>query len=69
MQEYLDYIGDHCLAQGLTIAVAESVTAGYLQVCFSRATGATQFFQGGITAYNRPESKAPGCRAYSRNIF
>ena len=52
MQEYLDYIGDHCLAQGLTIAVAESVTAGYLQVCFSRATGATQFFQGGITAYN-----------------
>jgi PncC family amidohydrolase len=52
MQEYLDYICDHCLAQGLTIAVAESVTAGCLQVHFSRATGATQFFQGGITAYN-----------------
>ncbi|HEY0609494.1 MAG TPA: CinA family protein [Chitinophaga sp.] len=52
MQEYLDYICDHCLAQGLTIAVAESVTAGYLQVYFSRATGATQFFQGGITTYN-----------------
>jgi len=52
MQEYLDYICDHCLAKGLTIAVAESVTAGYLQVHFSRATGATGFFQGGITAYN-----------------
>lgn len=52
MQEYLDYICDHCLAHGLTMAVAESVTAGYLQVHFSRATGATKFFQGGITAYN-----------------
>jgi PncC family amidohydrolase len=52
VQEHLDYICDHCLAQGLTIAVAESVTAGYLQIHFSRATGATQFFQGGITAYN-----------------
>lgn len=52
MQEQLDYICDLCLAQGLTIAVAESVTAGYLQVYFSRATGATRFFQGGITAYN-----------------
>lgn len=52
MQEQFDHICDLCLAQGLTIAVAESVTAGYLQVYFSRATGATQFFQGGITAYN-----------------
>jgi PncC family amidohydrolase len=34
------------------MAVAESVTAGYLQVHLSRTTGATQFFQGGITAYN-----------------
>jgi PncC family amidohydrolase len=52
IQEYLNYIGDHCEAQGLTIAVAESVTAGYLQIHFSKATGATHFFQGGITAYN-----------------
>lgn len=50
--EYLDYICDYCEAQGLTIAVAESVTAGYLQIHFSRAAGATRFFQGGITAYN-----------------
>lgn len=52
MQEQLDFICEHCQANGLTIAVAESVTAGYLQVHFSRAAGATQFFQGGITAYN-----------------
>lgn len=35
-----------------TLAVAESVTAGQLQVAFSLAEGATQIFQGGITAYN-----------------
>jgi PncC family amidohydrolase len=35
-----------------TVAVAESVTAGQLQVAFSLAEGATQIFQGGITAYN-----------------
>lgn len=35
-----------------TLAVAESVTAGQLQVAFSLAAGATQIFQGGITAYN-----------------
>jgi len=52
IEEYLDHICDHCQSQGLTIAVAESVTAGYLQLYFSRASGATRFFQGGITAYN-----------------
>jgi len=35
-----------------TLAVAESVTAGQLQVAFSLADGATQILQGGITAYN-----------------
>ena len=35
-----------------TIAVAESVTSGNLQVAFSLATNATLFFQGGITTYN-----------------
>ncbi|GAA0533050.1 CinA family protein [Chitinophaga japonensis] len=52
MQSPITFIHDHCLANGLTIAVAESVTAGYLQMLLSRAAGATQFFQGGITAYN-----------------
>ncbi|ACU62482.1 CinA family protein [Chitinophaga pinensis] len=35
-----------------TLAIAESVTAGQLQVAFSLADGATQILQGGITAYN-----------------
>ena len=36
----------------LTIAVAESVTAGLLQAALASATDASSFFQGGITAYN-----------------
>ncbi|QJB30686.1 CinA family protein [Chitinophaga oryzae] len=35
-----------------TLAVAESVTAGMLQVAFSSADKASEFFQGGITTYN-----------------
>jgi PncC family amidohydrolase len=35
-----------------TVAVAESVTSGHLQVAFSLAMEASQYFQGGITAYN-----------------
>lgn len=35
-----------------TVAVAESVTAGLLQFSFSTFADASQFFQGGITAFN-----------------
>jgi nicotinamide-nucleotide amidase len=35
-----------------TIAAAESVTSGLLQAALSSADNASQFFQGGITAYN-----------------
>ncbi|MBC9929206.1 CinA family protein [Chitinophaga qingshengii] len=35
-----------------SLAVAESVTAGILQVAFSSADKAAEYFQGGITAYN-----------------
>jgi nicotinamide-nucleotide amidase len=45
-------IKDYLLAHKESIAVAESVTSGHLQAAFSLADGATQFFQGGITAYN-----------------
>jgi nicotinamide-nucleotide amidase len=34
------------------VAVAESVTSGYLQAAFASAELAMQFFEGGITAYN-----------------
>ncbi len=36
----------------LTIAVAESVTSGYLQAILSSGLQAAKFYQGGITAYN-----------------
>jgi len=35
-----------------TFSVAESVTSGHIQAAFSLAKEASQFFQGGITAYN-----------------
>ncbi|HEY8936576.1 MAG TPA: nicotinamide-nucleotide amidohydrolase family protein [Cyclobacteriaceae bacterium] len=35
-----------------TISVAESVTAGHLQLALSLGENARQYFQGGITAYN-----------------
>ena len=35
-----------------TVAVAESVTAGFLQAAIAQAEEASTFFQGGITAYN-----------------
>ncbi len=38
--------------QQLTLSVAESVTAGYIQFLCSSAPEATSFFQGGITVYN-----------------
>jgi PncC family amidohydrolase len=45
-------IGKTLKEQDQTIAVAESVTAGQLQVALSLADKAMEFFQGGITAYN-----------------
>lgn len=48
----LDIIAKHLVKRGETLAVAESVTSGNLQAALSLATKATEFFQGGITAYN-----------------
>jgi PncC family amidohydrolase len=45
-------IKDHMLRHKQTLAVAESVTSGHLQAALSLADGASEFFQGGITAYN-----------------
>jgi nicotinamide-nucleotide amidase len=35
-----------------TLSVAESVTAGHIQALLSLEQNATQFYQGGVTAYN-----------------
>src|SRR5690242_510251 len=48
----LTRIKNKMISQQLTLSVAESVTAGNLQVALSQSEGATQFFQGGITTYN-----------------
>lgn len=50
--ELIDKTGELLQKQKQTLAVAESVTAGNLQVAFSLAKNATLFFQGGITTYN-----------------
>lgn len=51
-QESIDKIKDALISKGQTLAVAESVTAGFLSAALSTAESASQFFQGGITAYN-----------------
>lgn len=48
----LNDIKEYLISNEETIALAESVTAGYLQVQFSSITDAAIFFQGGLTAYN-----------------
>lgn len=48
----LEIIRKELLSKNETLGVAESVTAGNLQAAFSLAKGATEFFQGGLTAYN-----------------
>ena len=41
------------LEAGKTVATAESITAGHLQAMLSSVSGASNVFQGGITAYQR----------------
>lgn len=48
----LNVISDFMITRNETLAVAESVTSGYLQVLLSSSVGASHFYQGGITSYN-----------------
>lgn len=48
----IDTIRNCLLEKEETLAVAESVTSGMLQLALSTAENATGFYQGGITAYN-----------------
>ncbi len=50
--EIIQKIKDILIERKQTIAAAESVTSGFLQAAFSTAENASQFFQGGLTAYN-----------------
>ena len=51
-KDLLNAIKDHLMQAGQTVAAAESVTSGLLQMAFSNAEDAMKFYQGGITAYN-----------------
>ncbi len=48
----IDSIREELVKRNENIAVAESVTAGFLQAALASAEGAMQFFEGGVTAYN-----------------
>ena len=51
----LDHISQILLTKNLTIAVAESVTSGGLQLAFSQMQNASLFYKGGMTAYTLSE--------------
>ena len=51
-KKLIDFIAKELLNRNASVAIAESVTGGLLQAAFSIAENASQFFQGGITAYN-----------------
>jgi nicotinamide-nucleotide amidase len=70
-------IREQLLARSETLAVAESVTAGNLQMAFASAENASAFFQGGITAYNIGQKtrhlnvepiEAMSCNAVSKKV-
>ncbi|QEH39545.1 CinA family protein [Chitinophaga sp. XS-30] len=50
--EIIESVRGKLIRNRQTLAVAESVTSGMLQLAFSQADEASGFFQGGITAYN-----------------
>ncbi len=50
--ETIQHIANLLIGRGHTIAVAESVTAGLFQNALSSAERASEFFEGGMTAYN-----------------
>lgn len=51
LENMANEIGKNLLDYKETVSVAESVSAGLLQLTFSQAKDASDFFEGGITAY------------------
>lgn len=48
----LEKIKKQAIKHNYTLAVAESVSSGFLQAAFSQTKDALKFYQGGITVYN-----------------
>lgn len=53
MNETIENIKAFLWAKGKTVSTAESITAGHLQTMLTSISGASDFFQGGMTAYQR----------------
>lgn len=51
-RENVQQLANQLIKEKQSLAVAESVTAGLMQLAFAGANHATSFFEGGITAYN-----------------
>ncbi len=51
-EELIEKIKNVLVKKSATLAVAESVTSGLLQAACTQAKDASQYFHGGITAYN-----------------
>ncbi len=51
-EELIEKIKKILVKRSATLAVAESVTSGLLQAACTQAKDASQYFHGGITAYN-----------------
>lgn len=73
----LEYIGQSLMTADETIAVAESVTSGCLQLAFSQMPNASLVYKGGMTAYTLPmkvklldvdQDEAEKCDCVSENI-
>ncbi|MEI6890990.1 MAG: CinA family protein [Pontiella sp.] len=53
MKTIVEKIKDLLLKKGKTVSTAESITAGHLQTQLASISGASDFFHGGMTAYQR----------------
>lgn len=54
-KQLLEQIGNELLGRSESIAVAESVTSGLLQLLLSRIPDASDCYKGGMTVYTREE--------------
>ncbi len=52
IEPHVQFIADFLIEKKESISVAESVTAGLMQLKLASAENASEFFQGGMTAYN-----------------
>lgn len=53
----LQNIGQCLASAGETVAVAESVTAGFLQFSFSQIDDSSSIFKGGLTVYDKTQKE------------